>query len=271
MQKHIASARKHTASALKVLLFDIETAPSKAYIWGLWQETKSYSFIETDWFVLCWSAKWLGSKEIISSSLPVHKGYKDNPENDKPLLEALWKLLDEADVVIAHNGRKFDRKKVNARFLIHGMPPPSPYVVIDTLEVARREFAFTSNRLNDLGIMLGVGKKVDTGGFGLWKKCLEGDLKAWERMTKYCNGDISLLEAVYFKLRPYIKNHPNLGIDSDRCACPKCGSGKIQYRGYMYSNSGKYKRFQCQVCGGWGRDRVNLIDITKKMNGKVSA
>ena len=179
---------------MKILFFDIETAPCKAYIWSLWQEVTSADFIEQDWYILCWSAKWLGEKKILHDFLPNHALYKKDPTNDKEILETLWKLLDEADIVVAHNGEKFDKRKVNTRFIINGMKPPSPYRMIDTRIAAKRYFAFTSNRLNDLGKFLHLGKKVDTGGFSLWKQCLAGDLNAWKRMVKYCDGDITLLE-----------------------------------------------------------------------------
>ena len=244
---------------MKILIFDIETAPSKGFIWSLWKEVRNFSFIDRDWYVLCWAAKWLDSKEIMSSSLPEFPDYNKNKENDRDVLLKLHKLLDEADVVIAHNGINFDRKKVNARFIYHGITPPSPYRMIDTLDVCRKEFAFTSNRLNDVGQFLNIGKKLDTGGFQLWKDCLDGDLIAWKKMVRYCKRDISLLEKVYLTLRPYISQHPNIALEADRPSCPKCHSHKINFRGYYYTNASQFKRFKCLSCGGWGKQRGNVL------------
>lgn len=207
------------------------------------------NFIVKDWLILCWSAKWLGEKEIYSSSLPKHKNYKNNRESDKYLIRPLWDLLNEADIVIAHNGIKFDRKKVNTRFVLNGMSPPSPYRMIDTLQLARREFSFTSNRLNDIGQMLGVGKKKETGGFNLWSSCLDGDMKSWRKMEDYCRQDVRLLERVYLKLRPFHQTHPKLEFKG----CHRCGSSNVQNRGFAYTNTSKYRRYQCTDCGGWGR------------------
>lgn len=256
---------------LKILLFDIETAPSISYMWGLWQEITNYSFIQKEWFVLSWSAKWLGGKEVVAKALPDFKLYKTEPDNDKELLQALWKLLDEADVVIAHNGRKFDRKKVNARFVKHGITPPSPYRIIDTLEAARNEFAFTSNRLNDLAEYLGLGKKLDTGGFQLWKDCLQGKAEAWKKMVKYNKVDILLLEKVYLALRAYIPLHPHVATEAERACCPRCGSDKIHYRGYIHTNSAKYRKFVCTLDGSWGREKVNLLTKEQRSAITVSA
>lgn len=245
----------------KILFFDLETAPNTAYIWSLWNEVKSMDYVTSHWYVLCWAAKWLGSKEILSAGI---YGKKDN---DRRIIKQLWELLDEADIVVAHNAVKFDCRRINTRFIAHGMKPPSPYRVVDTLKEARRHFFFTSNRLNDLGEFFDVGKKLKTGGFQLWKDCMAGDEKAWNSMVRYCEQDVRLLEKVYLKLRPFMKTHPNLCVYGERPACPKCSSRDIQYRGFAVTNSSKYRQFQCKACGGWGRDKDNLL--RKKISSSI--
>jgi hypothetical protein len=250
----------------KILLVDIETAPNLCYSWGLWKELTSTEMIEREWYVLCWCAKWLGSKEMMSSALvDFPKMYKQDSENDKLVLEKVWKLLDEADIVIGHNALEFDIKKLNARFIKHGMTPPSPFKVVDTCLGARKYFGFTSNKLGDLGKFLGLGEKLDTGGFKLWRGCMQGKLDAWKLMVKYCGQDILLLEKVYLKLRPYMENHPNLAIfltDRDRM-CPKCKSKKLQKHGFVFSNQAKYQRWLCTDCGSYARQKLNEIDKKK--------
>lgn len=231
----------------RILLFDLETAPNDAWIWGLWYETRSMEFVKSDWYVLCWSAKWLGSDEILSEGL-YSKG-----KNDKKIMIKLAKLIDEADIIIAHNAVKFDCKKANTRFIINRIKPPSPCKVIDTLIIARQKFAFASNKLGDLGKFLGVGTKKATGGFKLWKKCMDGNKKAWKTMIKYCKQDVTLLEKVYLKIRPYMTNHPNLSVIQDEAVCPKCGSPDVWFRGYYLTSARTYRRFSCKKCTGWGR------------------
>lgn len=251
---------------MKTLLLDIETAPSKGYIWSLWSEVRSTEFLESHWYILCWCAKWLNDKKFYCESLPKYNLYKINPDNDIEILKPLWKLLNEADIVICHNGNKFDRRKINTRFLYNKITPPSPYKMIDTLQSARNIFAFTSNRLNDLGQFLGVGGKIETHGFKLWRGCLNKDKKSWDLMVKYCRRDVQLLEYIYLKLRPYIFNHPNVTLDNikSNSSCPKCGSSKLVKEGFVYTYSSKYQRFSCKDCGGWGRENKNLIDKTIK-------
>jgi len=252
----------------KILFFDIENAPNTAYIWGLWQETTSEKMVDSTWYMLCWAAKWLGEPKIYSSSLIDFPGYYSKyPEDDAKILKTLWKLLDAADIVVAHNGKKFDVRKANARFIMNGMTPPSPYKVVDTLEAARKYFYFTSNKLDDLGKYLKVGCKLETGGFELWRQCMRGNKRAWQKMVRYCKNDILLLEKVYLKLRPYMTSHPNLVVyeDSEEEKCPKCGSTELKKRGLAYTNVGKYQKYRCVSCGGWCRGKNNLRE-TKVQN-----
>ena len=239
----------------KILLFDIETAPILVYAWRMFDEITNIKFIRRNWFVLCWSAKWLDDKKIYNSSLPEFRGYKELPSRtqkniDKEVMKGLWDLLNECDIAIAHNLKSFDRKKANTRFIIHEMPPPSPYHMIDTLTIARSEFKFTSNKLAYISNKLSVAEKMDSGGSDLWMEIEKGSKKAWIKMQKYCDQDVRSLEEVYLKQRPYIRNHPNLNVISEDDSCPKCSSFQRVKNGFIYTNYKKYQRYRCNGCGG---------------------
>ncbi len=253
----------------KILVLDIETAPLKAYAWGKWQQNIGQDQLISDWFCLAISAKWLFEEEVMGFKL--NKGELLR-EDDRRIVTKMHSLLNQADIVIAHNGRKFDIKKLNARFIYHDLTPPSPYQVIDTLLHARKQFAFTSNRLDDLGALLGVGRKIDTGGFKLWARVMSGDMSAMDEMSKYCGGDVSLLEEVYFQLRPWIKPHPNLGlfIGDNLERCPSCGSNDLKPEGYYYTYINQYNAFQCSNCGAWSRSRKTNVPIHDNAHLKSS-
>jgi RNase H-like protein len=235
----------------KILLLDIETAPSLGWVWQKWQ-TDVVDFKQTC-YILSYSAKWLGGRHV-TKGLIDYPGYEKDRENDKALVGDLWELFNEADVIVAHNGDEFDVKKCNMRFSVHGLNPPSPYKTVDTKKLAKKHFAFESNSLNDLGKVLGLGKKVSTGGFGLWLKVMEGDEKAWKRMKGYNRGDVTLLEKVYLHFRPWSPGHPVWSGES----CPKCGVGKLHRRGEAVAKTVTYQRYQCQGCGGWSRSRKSI-------------
>lgn len=254
----------------KILVIDIETSPIEAWCWGLWDQNIGLDFIKTEWSILSFAAKWLDKKPILCGQTG-GRG-KRKVRDDKPLMKALWDLLDEADIIVAQNGKRFDVKKMNARLIQHGFGPPSPYRVIDTLSVARKYFAFTSQKLAWTSKYLtDVPKEEHKAfpGFELWVECLKDNPKAWRVMKRYNIRDIISTEKVYLKMRPWIENHPNLGVydESERPLCPKCGGSHMIIGGGARASvkqQGLYKRYVCQDCGGWARGKIMQLSLEKR-------
>jgi DNA polymerase elongation subunit (family B) len=233
----------------KILFFDIETAPNLGWCWGKFEQ--NIIEYEQEWYMLSWSAKWQNGKHV-TKCLADYDGYEPRTESDKALVTELWELFNQADVIVGHNGDKFDIKRSQTRFIEHGLLPPEPYKTVDTLKVARRHFAFNSNKLDDLGRRLGVGRKLKHSGFDLWKGAMFGDEQSWNVMKKYNRQDVLLLERVYDKLLPWITNHPNVTVlQNDDFGCRNCGSRDLQKRGYSITATGQRQRYQCQDCGTW--------------------
>jgi uncharacterized protein YprB with RNaseH-like and TPR domain len=151
----------------KIAFIDIETAPSLGWVWGKWEQ--NVIDFKRDWYMLSYAVKWVGSKKVETRGLIDYPSYKKDMENDKQLVEDLWNVFNEADILIGHNGDAFDIRKANSRFLTHGLMPPAPYKTVDTLKIARRAFKFDSNKLDDLGRYLGLGRKLPHTGFNLWR------------------------------------------------------------------------------------------------------
>lgn len=233
----------------KILILDIETAPLNTFVWGLWKQNVATSQIVSDWFILTWAAKWLGDEVVYSERLTSKEAIE---QDDSRIMGELWQLLDEADIVVAHNGDKFDIARIKTRFLIHRFVPPSPYKQIDTLLVARKEFGFSSNKLGYLAELLGHETKTKTT-MELWTGSYSGKTEALKEMEEYNIQDIYVLENVYLSLRPYIKGHPNLDlhVDSEVPSCPSCGEHnlkEIPFK-YFYTQAVKYKTYRCFCCG----------------------
>ena len=236
-------------SNARILFLDIETSPNIGYTWGKYEQNV-IEYVQ-EWYVLCFAWKWLDEK-VHASAQRDFSSYKKDMTDDYNVMVVLWNLLDKADIVVVHNGARFDLPKINARFIYHGLTPPSPYKVVDTLKVSRKYFKFDSNKLDDIGKYLKVGRKLETGGFELWKGCMAGDEKAWDKMVKYNKQDVVLLEEVYKKFRPWIVGHPNLNVINNRLTnCPNCGSEHLQSHGFSFSQTAKKRRYQCQDCGAW--------------------
>lgn len=236
-------------------MLDSETAPSVGYVWGKWEQ--NVIDFKAQWYILCVSFMWVGGK-VQNYALPDFKGYSKNKEDDRALILKVWELLDEADIVVGHNVKKFDLKKINARFIYHRLPPPSPYKVFDTLEAARKVMANNSNRLDDLGRDYELGRKLPHTGFHLWQGCMRGDKKSWKLMVKYCNQDVLLDYKFYKLIRPWT-THPNMNADTSNANCPACGSKNLKPQGVR----GGYQRYCCGDCGRWSQSTKKEIDTPK--------
>lgn len=239
----------------RIAYVDIETAPSLGYFFDKWKEGNIIA-TECDWYMLSFAVKWQGQKRVRTFALPDYPLYKKDKENDRELVKDLHDVFDRADILIAHNGDRFDIRKSNARFITHGLKPPSHYKTVDTLKVARKHFKFDSNRLNDLGQSLGVGKKLPHTGVHLWLSCMAGKPSAWRIMRRYNARDVELLERVYLKLRPWATTHPNLNLYTKASNCPTCQSSDIKLRGMNYSRSVARQRYQCECGASWSGEVV---------------
>jgi len=229
----------------RILVYDIETSPSMAYVWRFYDECISPDQVIDDGQMLCFAAKWLGHSAIYSDS-------KEKDKSDRRICRELWKLFDEADVVVAHNGQAFDQKTMNSRWVHYGMPPPSAYKVVDTLKMARSMFRFGINKLDYIARYLNQGRKMKHHGFKMWVECMNGDPDAWETMRKYNIQDVRLLEGVYLTMRSWDPRHPNVGLmykDNElRCVC--CGSDKvIHVSKHSFTNKSIWGVYRCRKCG----------------------
>ncbi len=258
----------------KILLLDIETSPILGYVWSLWQQNVSLNQIHSEWCILSFCAKWLGEKDIIYMDNSTQK----NKEDDKKTVQELWKLLDKADIVVAQNGKRFDIRKIQARFILLGMRPTSPFRVVDTMLEAKKHFGFTSNKLewmtDKLCSTYKKKKHAKFPGFELWKECLAGNKEAWQEMRDYNEADVLSLEELYLVMRPWMSGHPNIGnygLDIDTGPkCPHCGSTHVQKKGYRHTQVGQYPRYHCQSCGAWSRGRFAVNPKEHKSNLLIS-
>jgi len=252
-------------SPAKILLLDIETLPLLVLVYQkqVWKARIGHDKVLADWIMVTWAAKWLNEDDVLSDRLDSTEIYH---EDDSRIVKSLWTLLDEADIVIAHN-IPFDVPNINTRSIKHGLLPPSPFKTIDTLKVAQNQFGFTHNGLDALANFFDLEGKTPTT-FELWKSCLFGDSEALEEMETYNIQDVLVLEKVYLKLRPYIVGHSNLDlyIDSSTPVCTHCGSQHIkkQEGKYFYTQAVRYETFRCDDCGAISRAKQGLKYINKK-------
>jgi RNase_H superfamily len=224
----------------KILVLDIETRPAVAYVWRTFKENIGYEQVLEPGGMICFAAKFVDDPEV--------HFYSEWTHGHAEMVRKAHELISEADAVVTYNGDKFDLPKLQGEFLLDGLAPPPPVTSIDVIKHIRK-MGFLLNRLAFIGPLLRVGQKVKHEGFELWANVLKGDEKAQKKMEKYNIQDVVLLEKLYKKILPYIKNHPHLGKEARGCGA--CGSNKVQSRGHRRTKYFRIQRLQCTSCGSW--------------------
>lgn len=239
---------------MRILALDIELSPNLAHVWSLWNVNVGLPQLIESAEMICFAAKWLGEEEVEFWSLN---------DGKTEMVSRAHELLDQADVVLHYNGRKFDIPHLNREFLLAGLAPPSPYQQIDLYAAVRKRFRFPSNKLQYVATALGLEGKQETGGHELWIKCMAGDADAWAVMAAYNIQDVLLLEQLHGRLLPWLPSYPNRTLIDGTEGCPACGARKkMVARGYAYTGVSKFRRYVCTACGKWTRDarRVDTTD-----------
>lgn len=254
------SQLKAPAEGPKILTLDIETSPHVAQVWGLWDQNVGLNQLRECTQVICWAAKWHGRRPVEFRS-DHHTGHVEQ-------IQRMHELMSEADIIVGYNHKGFDLKHLNREFVLQGLNPPAPYKVVDLLLETRRNFKFASNKLDHIADQLGFGKKVSHQGMPLWTACVvDNDPDAWELMKKYNKHDVVLTEAVFDKLRPWLKL-PNMILyekpsESRGHRCTQCASENVTREGYALTTTGKYQRYSCNNCHAWSRspNRISSTDL----------
>lgn len=245
---HAMPYNKSPPGKARLLFIDVETIPNM----GLFFDTFSEKSIPLEFIIkpkaICTIA-WKFSDETEATVICAHEPY-----NDKGILEQILPIFEKADYVVWHFGEGFDRKFIEGRLWINGLPPLPPRASIDTYKLAKNKFGKTlnSNRLDHLAMLLGVGRKNKTDA-SLWVKCANGDLDAMREMAEYNKQDIVLLEAVYNELCGNIKSkiNQNLFYDDAINRCNTCGSENLEQKGYELTANNLKHTWQCKDCGNW--------------------
>lgn len=253
------------ASGPAVLVYDIESTPTGAWVWSPYKTNIIGVMEGHDWYLLSFAYKWLGQKGMHFVSIWQDPQFKPHSTDDRFVTERLASLLDAADVVMAHNGDSFDQKKANSRISLLGIDPPSPYREIDTLKESRRYFKHFQNSLKELGRLYTTEMKMQNEGIELWLGCMAGDPEKHIIMEKYNRQDVNVLERLYYRFLPWIgspgKMSPNAGHWARGVlACSKlgCGSTDVQRRGHHRTAVSDFQTIQCNQCGGYSRIRESI-------------
>lgn len=240
----------------KILFLDIETKFMLMEGYALFNQNFSLDQIAEDWSILSFSAKWMHEDDVM---------YLDVSEyTEDYLLKKLHDLLNEAHFVVAHNGRKFDMKKIRARMITRGFKPYSPVRIIDTLEIVKKEFGFTSNKLLYLTNLLCKKHKKSThakfSGHLLWKEFVRGNPEAITEMREYNMIDVTSLQELYEIIAPWSSKLPVFEVYHEELV----DMSDWVEDGFSYTNLGKYQVYRNEKTGQYRKSRVNLLSKEKR-------
>lgn len=258
--------------APKVLFFDVEVSASIVAAFSMFKHFSTPDHVIQMPYMLTFACEWMDKpNETYGHKLDDYPLFESDPRDDFELVKHLWDYLDRADLVIAHN-INFDQGWFAQRCVVHGLPQPSPYKLICTLKACKRAFSLPSNSLDYTTKYFGVEfNKLKHDGIDLWIRCWQGDRNAFSEMLSYNLGDIPTLRDLYYKIRPYIPNHPNFGLygDMEEIACVCCGNTDLTYLGVTAKTAvSEFESLRCNSCGKVQRvgksittskDRVNLL------------
>jgi DNA polymerase elongation subunit (family B) len=184
--------------AANILYIDIELSKTLVYNYGLRVPSK---YINPDDLVkersmIAWAASYVGNNKVWSQIVTPKKALE---WCDREIVRGLWDLMNATEIIAGHNVDGFDIKHINTRFHKHGLPPIVGKKTLDTLKIARRKYAFESNRLDFISKWLGLGGKDDIRN-GDWLEALKGNEKTLEKIQKYNKGDVINGKAVLEEL-----------------------------------------------------------------------
>jgi len=250
------------------LYFDIETSPCVGYFWRPGYNLNiTYENIIHESAIICIAYKWEGEDKV-------HSLTWDRDRSDRKMLERFVKVANKADELIAHNGDRFDLPWIRTRCLFHRVPMFPEYSTVDTLKKARGQFKFNSNRLDYIAGYLEVGRKMDTGGFGLWKDVMDGDKGALTKMVDYCEQDVKVLERVYLEMENYLKSTVHYGVlhGGWKHHCPRCASSETKRDKVKTTAAGTVKvQMKCKKCSKYFTLSENALNASRRKEALAMA
>jgi DNA polymerase elongation subunit (family B) len=243
----------------KIVVFDLETLPNLRQALKVWPQLSNFPGLTlraTVSSIICFGYKqYTVDKKAKCVSAWDFPNWEIDVNDDSEVCKIAYEVLNDADAVVTHNGKRFDWRHLQTRLKANKLPllPKIPH--IDTKEIAKRHLYSFSNRLDYLGDWVVGERKLDHDGWELWEKVWERDPKALATMTKYCKQDVDLDEKLFVELKPFIGNLPNYNLFQNEVdlVCPSCGSSRLLSNGYRHTKTKSYKRLQCKDCGSWSR------------------
>lgn len=180
------------------------------------------------------------------------RGKKEKPWMDRNIMRQTYDRIVACDMLVTYYGKGFDWPALQTRMLLAGLPPLPPLggKHVDLYWMVKQNFKLHSNKLENVAIWLECPFQKTPHVGASWSRAGAGSPKDIEYIVEHCYRDIEILRWVYYKLRPYVRQHPAVSVDA--MLCRSCGEAKLQKRGFVTRVNGtRGQRVQCTNCGRW--------------------
>ena len=132
----------------RTLFWDLESSLLEGYFFRIWQENIPMRRIKKQSHLL--SASFSYNNDVV-------QGYRLTPEqvktgDDFDVVRKMVEAINNCDLMVTFNGKRFDVKLLNTRALFWGLPPVKSPKHIDLFEQSKRVFKFPSNSMQTLFI-----------------------------------------------------------------------------------------------------------------------
>lgn len=263
---HLAKARE-----LKTLVIDVERLKGKfnwpgddrydgltieGEFWGLSDFKHKIGRIPhehvTEWpRTICAAWRHLGEKRVQFAAEWDEGGARQ-------FAQTVRDQLDQADIITGHYVNRADRRWLNSLFRDHGIDWPSPYKVIDTCTIARRDLGDESMTLDALCKRFGIPAKSGKYDPKVAAAACAGDKKAQRQIKSYNCGDVEASTGLYFMTLPLAHGHPHVAPTRGQTTttCPRCGSHNVHQYGTWSPGTYVYAAHRCDDCPGTSHFRT---------------
>lgn len=239
----------------RILFFDIETAPLKAYVWSPGKQYVGFKQLDKDhcqFRIICITYCFNDGKPAQF----IDWGYE--AQDTKEVIRQFDEIIKDCDFFIGKNSDKFDVKMINGARALNGLPGnPSWSKYTDDLEKQMRKyFRLPSQSLDYISAQLGYGGKVKME-LQDWIDIVEKNkngCKSLAKMIKYGKKDVEDTRALWDKLSEHFDSkwdQNNYIYNPDgiiRCKHSDCGSVNLRRNGHKYQGKSKYQEYKCLDC-----------------------
>jgi DNA polymerase elongation subunit (family B) len=228
----------------RVLLYDIEVSPCQGWFWRTGKSVIGAHQIRRPGKIICIAYKFSDEDKI-------HSLQWDSKQSDEKMVKEFYKIADKADIIVGHNGDSFDKKWINTRLAYYHHPTLRHIDTEDTLKQCRKEFNMPSFRLDYICKFFKIPGKLSTSS-SLWEDVVfENDKQALKDMVKYCENDVLILDALWKRIHPFVKNKINYNSYIDKPVCSSCGSLDIHCNGTRKAGMTTWQHYYCKAHGGY--------------------